>query len=111
MGEMIEALQDRCKETEEDDHVNLLEICTSSKMASAAENPEDWMLQIEDANERMAGVDSSYEKSEAEIKIKILAGLPEECSEVVTSEKKDLASRSLKQIKSSIIDFYKRKFK
>ena len=88
---MIEALQDRCKETEEDDCMNLLEVFTSSKMANTAENPEDWMLQIEDINERMAGVDASYKKSEAEIKIKILAGLPEEYSEVVTSEKKDFS--------------------
>ena len=108
---MIAALEDRCKETEEDDYMNLLEARTSSKMVNAAENPEDWMLKIEDFNERMAGVDANYKKSEAEIKIKTLSGLPEEHSEVVTSEKKDLAARSLKQVKSAIVDFYKRKFK
>ena len=69
------------------------------------------MLKIEDINERMAGVDNGYKKADAEIKMKILAGLPKEYSEVVTLEKRDLAERSLKQVKSSIIDFYKRKFK
>ena len=66
-------MQDRHKETEEDDHVNLSEVCTSSKIANAAENPEDWMLKIEDINERMAGVDENCEKLEAEIEIKILS--------------------------------------
>ena len=108
--DMIAALEERYEETEEDDHINLLEVYTSSKMTNTAENPEDWMLKIEDINERMAGVDNGYKKADAEIKIKILAGLPEEYSEVVTSEKRDLAGRSLKQVKRSIIDFCKRKF-
>ena len=69
------------------------------------------MLDLEDINERMTGIDASYTKSEAEIKIKILIGSPEEYSEVITSEKRVLASRSLKQVKSSVVDFHKRKFK
>ena len=38
---MIAALEDRYKETEEDNYMNLFEVYTSSKMTNTAENPED----------------------------------------------------------------------
>ena len=56
---MIVVLEDRYKVTEEDNYMNLLEVYTSSKMVNTTENPEDWMLKIEDINERMAGVDAN----------------------------------------------------
>ena len=65
---IIEALESRYKEIEEEDFTNLLEMCTESKMEDASVNLEDWMLDLEDINERMSGIDASYAKSEAEIK-------------------------------------------
>ena len=65
--------------------MHLLEIYAESKMEDASVNPEDWTLDLEDFNERMTGIYVSYTKNEAEIKIKILTGLPEECSDMITS--------------------------
>ena len=54
------------------------------------------MLEIEDLNSRMNRTDNIYKKSEAEIKIKILTGLPEEYSKVTALEKQHILTRSLK---------------
>ena len=62
-------LEDRYKETKEDDYMNLLEVYIGSKMANTVKNLEDWILKIEDTNERISGVDTNYEKFEAEIKM------------------------------------------
>ena len=102
---IIEALESICKEIKEEDRMSKLETCAESKIEDASAKPEDWTKDLEDVNERMPGIDARHAKSEAEIKIKMITGSPEECSEVITSKKRDLATKSLKQVKSSVIDF------
>ena len=100
-AKIIAALDERHKETEIEDYMSLLEAYACTEMKSTSENPEDWMMKIDDLNQRMKGISAACEKSEDEMKTKILAGLPEEHSEVATSEKKDMSTRNVKQIKKS----------
>ena len=57
----------------------------------------------------MKSIDLSYEKSKVKTRAKILLGLPEQYSELLTVET-EATTKSLSDTIESIVDFYNRKF-
>jgi hypothetical protein len=107
--EMIAALKSRYEKKTVKGYIALLEKFTSSKMLSSKDDPEDWILELEDLNLQMKSIDPSYEKSETEMRAKILLGLPEQYSELLTVET-EATTKPLSETIESIVDFYDRKF-
>ena len=108
--EMVAALKDRYEENEMEGYMNLLEKFTTSKLADHKDDVEEWMLDLEDLNLQMKEIDAAHEKSDAEMRAKILMSLPPEYSEIVTVEK-EKPNKTLSATQKSLVNFYERKFK
>jgi len=107
--DMIAALKSYYEKKTVKSYIALLEKFTSSKMLSSKDDPEDWILELDDLNLQMKSIDPSYEKSEVEMRAKILLGLPEQYSELLTV-KTEATTKSLSNTIKSIVNFYDRKF-
>ena len=74
------------------------------------QDPDEWFIQLELLRNRMATIDSAYEKKDLEMIAHILDKLPKEYSEVVTMVEA-MPSLTLEDLKAKIRAFFKRKFK
>ena len=109
--EMYQSLKSRYEPDGIDDYVDLTNKFLNCTLEDSTNEPEKWFHQLENIRSRMKGIDKCYAKSDIEMKAFILNNLPEEYSELITSEIKTMKTTSLDEMKKGIMKFYLRKFK
>ena len=108
---MYQSLREKYEPEDIDDYIDLSNTFYNCTLKEKESDPEVWFQDLDYICTRMANIDPAYNKSEIELKAFILSKLPEEYSQVVTKETKTFKTATLNQIQTSIIKFYKRKFK
>ena len=108
---MYQSLKSRYEPDGIDDYVDLTNKFLNYTLDDSTNEPEKWFHQLENIRSRMKGIDKCYAKSDIEMKAFILNNLPEEYSELITSEIKTMKTTSLDEMKKGIMKFYLRKFK
>ena len=92
------------------DYVQILSNFVNLKLMDEAQDPEKMILEIEHLNNQMKCINSTFEKTEMEMMIMLLAKLPDMYSEVMMSKIFVISTSTGKDVKKAVSNFYKWKF-
>jgi hypothetical protein len=97
---------------EEEDVVAILTEWTGSTLKNVTGDPTTWFNDLEFVRQRLARAGTEYTKTDAEMKAKIIASLPEaQYSEWKTNVETNIKSISLGELKAHATKYWKRKYK